>query len=138
MSTLSPRDLALLRQIAPAPTPPTMPPKRQPAPLRPVTPPPPPPVPPLPYKPGANNDDDYGKPGGRTTRGPVTYHPDAEPKPGTPGAAPRPDFADDIDRLVAALVADGTLTVDPVTGEYRATRRRHWRYPTEEEQSWTA
>ena len=44
-------------------------------------------------------------------------------KPGT-----RPSFADDIDSIVAALVADGLVTLDLDSDTYRTTRRRHWKF----------
>lgn len=51
------------------------------------------------------------------------------------GATIRPDYADDIDAMVAQFVAEGWLYLDAKADEYRA-RDRRWREMTEEEKSW--
>jgi len=40
----------------------------------------------------------------------------------------RPPYADDIDALVAQMVADGLVTLDLERDAYRTTRRRHWKF----------
>ena len=40
----------------------------------------------------------------------------------------RPDFADDIDRIVAQLVADGLVVFDQATDSYRRPNVRRWRF----------
>lgn len=42
--------------------------------------------------------------------------------------APRPSYADDIDRIVAELVADGRVVFDQATDSYRRPHVRRWRF----------
>jgi hypothetical protein len=44
----------------------------------------------------------------------------------------RPDWAGDIDRIVATMVADGDVVLDTETNDYRLPRKRHWRFAEQE------
>lgn len=57
----------------------------------------------------------------------TTRHQEPAPRP----PAQRPPYADDIDAIVAGMVADGFVTLDLERDAYRTTRRRAWRFAEE-------
>jgi len=95
---------------------------------------PPPPKDPRPFKPAGPDDDTAAEAPRRPPIKLINRGPADDPAPAP--TEPRPSFADDIDRMAAAIVASGLVELDPATDQYRLRYVRRWREPTEEERSW--
>jgi len=98
---------------------------------------PPPPKDPRPFKPAGPDDgaSDYDTQVAwrKQRNGHVDPAAPAEP---SPAAEPRPDFADDIDRMAAEWLAAGMIELDPASDSYRLRYVRRWREATAEESAW--
>lgn len=63
-----------------------------------------------------------------TRKGPSPVPAAVAPISDIPATNVRPDFADDIDRIVCELEADGLIVFDGETQSYRRPNVRRWRF----------